>query len=37
VLTGVLALFWVAKARKEERHLGERFPEYADYRRGTLF
>jgi protein-S-isoprenylcysteine O-methyltransferase Ste14 len=37
VLTAVLALFWFAKARKEERHLGERFPEYADYRRRTLF
>jgi protein-S-isoprenylcysteine O-methyltransferase Ste14 len=37
VLTAVLALFWVAKARKEERHLLERFPEYADYRRRTLF
>ena len=36
VLTAVLALFWVAKARKEERHLIERFPEYADYRRRTL-
>ena len=37
VLTAVLALFWFAKARKEERHLGERFPEYADYRRRTRF
>jgi protein-S-isoprenylcysteine O-methyltransferase Ste14 len=37
VLTAVLALFWVAKARKEERHLLERFPEYAGYRRRTLF
>jgi protein-S-isoprenylcysteine O-methyltransferase Ste14 len=37
VLTVVLALFWIAKARKEERHLGERFPEYADYRRRTPF
>jgi protein-S-isoprenylcysteine O-methyltransferase Ste14 len=36
VLTAVLALFWVAKAQKEERHLLERFPEYADYRRRTL-
>jgi protein-S-isoprenylcysteine O-methyltransferase Ste14 len=37
LLTGVLALFWIAKARLEERHLGARFPEYADYRRRTLF
>jgi protein-S-isoprenylcysteine O-methyltransferase Ste14 len=37
VLTGVLALFWVAKARREERYLVERFPGYADYRRRTLF
>jgi protein-S-isoprenylcysteine O-methyltransferase Ste14 len=37
VLTGVLALFWVAKARREERYLLERFPGYADYRRRTLF
>jgi protein-S-isoprenylcysteine O-methyltransferase Ste14 len=37
VLTAVLALFWFAKARKEERHLLERFPEYADYRRRTPF
>jgi protein-S-isoprenylcysteine O-methyltransferase Ste14 len=36
-LTAVLAVFWVAKARLEERHLLERFPEYADYRRRTLF
>ena len=36
LLTAVLALFWVAKARKEERHLLERFPEYAGYRRRTL-
>jgi protein-S-isoprenylcysteine O-methyltransferase Ste14 len=36
-LTAVLAGFWVAKARLEERHLVERFPEYADYRRRTLF
>ncbi|HET8874001.1 MAG TPA: isoprenylcysteine carboxylmethyltransferase family protein [Gaiellaceae bacterium] len=36
LLTAVLALFWVAKARKEERHLLERFPEYAGYRHRTL-
>jgi protein-S-isoprenylcysteine O-methyltransferase Ste14 len=37
VLTGMLAVFWLAKARLEERHLLARFPEYADYRRRTLF
>lgn len=37
VLTAVLAIFWVAKARLEERHLLARFPAYADYRRRTLF
>jgi protein-S-isoprenylcysteine O-methyltransferase Ste14 len=37
ILTAVLAVFWVAKARLEERHLLERFPEYADYRRRTWF
>ena len=36
-LTAVLAVFWIAKARLEERHLLERFPEYAEYRRRTLF
>jgi protein-S-isoprenylcysteine O-methyltransferase Ste14 len=36
-LTVVLAVFWFAKARLEERHLAERFPEYADYRRRTWF
>lgn len=36
-LTAVLAAFWVAKARLEERHLSEQFPAYADYRRRTLF
>ena len=36
VLTAILAVFWIAKARKEERHLLERFPEYADYRRRTV-
>jgi protein-S-isoprenylcysteine O-methyltransferase Ste14 len=35
-LTAVLAVFWVAKARLEERHLAERFPEYADYKGRTL-
>ena len=37
LLTAVLAVFWFAKARLEERHLAARFPEYADYRRRTLF
>lgn len=37
VLTAVLAVFWIAKARLEERHLRERFPDYAAYRRRTLF
>lgn len=37
ILTALLALFWVAKARLEERHLSARFPGYADYRRRTLF
>lgn len=36
-LTAVLALFWIAKARLEERHLSERFPSYAAYRRRTRF
>jgi protein-S-isoprenylcysteine O-methyltransferase Ste14 len=36
-LTGVLALLWVFKARYEERLLAERFPEYEDYRRRTVF
>ena len=36
-LTAVLAAFWVAKARLEERYLSERFPQYAEYRRRTLF
>jgi protein-S-isoprenylcysteine O-methyltransferase Ste14 len=36
-LTAVLALFWIAKARLEERHLLQRFPEYAEYRRRTWF
>lgn len=36
VLTAVLAVFWVAKARVEERHLLARFPEYAEYRRRTI-
>ena len=35
VLAAVLAVFWIAKARLEERLLAERFPEYADYRRRT--
>ena len=37
VLTGVLALFWIAKARVEEGHLAERFSDYAAYRRRTWF
>ncbi|HEY8192808.1 MAG TPA: isoprenylcysteine carboxylmethyltransferase family protein [Gaiellaceae bacterium] len=37
VLTGVLAVFWIAKARHEERLLLERFPDYAEYRRTTWF
>jgi protein-S-isoprenylcysteine O-methyltransferase Ste14 len=36
-LTAVLAVFWIAKARLEERLLTERFPEYAAYRRRTWF
>jgi protein-S-isoprenylcysteine O-methyltransferase Ste14 len=30
-------VFWIAKARLEERLLTERFPEYAAYRRRTWF
>jgi protein-S-isoprenylcysteine O-methyltransferase Ste14 len=37
IFTATLAVFWFAKARLEERHLTERFPGYADYRRRTLF
>lgn len=37
VPTAVLALFWIAKARLEERHLLERFSGYAAYRRRTWF
>jgi protein-S-isoprenylcysteine O-methyltransferase Ste14 len=37
VLTAVLCVFWIAKARLEERHLVARFPEYEEYRRRTLF
>jgi protein-S-isoprenylcysteine O-methyltransferase Ste14 len=37
LFTAALAVFWLAKARLEERHLVERFPGYADYRRRTLF
>lgn len=36
-LTAILAVFWIAKARLEERLLSERFPQYADYRRRTWF
>ena len=36
-LTAVLAAFWIAKARLEERHLAARFPEYQEYRRRTWF
>jgi protein-S-isoprenylcysteine O-methyltransferase Ste14 len=35
--TAVLAVFWVFKASHEERLLAERYPEYAEYRRRTLF
>ena len=31
--TFALALLWTGKSRVEERHLGARFPAYADYRR----
>jgi protein-S-isoprenylcysteine O-methyltransferase Ste14 len=37
VLTAALAIFWIAKARLEERHLTARFPEYGEYRRRTWF
>jgi protein-S-isoprenylcysteine O-methyltransferase Ste14 len=37
ILTAVLALFWVAKARREEQHLMERFEGYDEYRRRTWF
>jgi protein-S-isoprenylcysteine O-methyltransferase Ste14 len=37
VLTAVLGLFWIAKARREERHLLKRFRSYAAYRRRTWF
>ncbi len=37
VLTAVLAVFWLAKARLEERHLRARFPEYEAYRERTWF
>jgi protein-S-isoprenylcysteine O-methyltransferase Ste14 len=37
VLSGVLGLFWILKARYEERVLRERFPEYAEYRARTRF
>lgn len=33
IATLVLPLLWWFKARVEERHLAERFPAYADYRR----
>jgi protein-S-isoprenylcysteine O-methyltransferase Ste14 len=36
-LTAVLAVFWIAKARLEERHLAARFPGYEEYRRRTWF
>ena len=36
-LTGLLALLWFFKARREERLLAQRFPDYGEYRRGTLF
>jgi protein-S-isoprenylcysteine O-methyltransferase Ste14 len=37
LLTAVLALFWIAKARVEERYMIERFRGYAAYRRRTWF
>jgi protein-S-isoprenylcysteine O-methyltransferase Ste14 len=37
VLTAVLGIFWIAKARLEERLLAARFPEYAEYRDRTWF
>ncbi|MHB8641791.1 MAG: methyltransferase family protein [Gaiellaceae bacterium] len=36
-LTGALAVLWFAKTRVEERYLLERFPDYAELRRRTLF
>jgi protein-S-isoprenylcysteine O-methyltransferase Ste14 len=36
LLTAVLGVFWVAKARLEERLLLDRFPAYAEYKRRTL-
>jgi protein-S-isoprenylcysteine O-methyltransferase Ste14 len=36
-LTGLLAAFWIAKARHEERLLLERFPDYEGYRGKTWF
>jgi protein-S-isoprenylcysteine O-methyltransferase Ste14 len=36
-LSAALAVLWFFKARREEQHLLGRFPEYADYRRRTLF
>lgn len=35
-LTALVAILWFFKARVEERHLEARFPEYAEYRRGTI-
>ena len=32
-----VGVFWIAKARREERHLLERFRSYAAYRRRTWF
>jgi protein-S-isoprenylcysteine O-methyltransferase Ste14 len=37
VLSAVLGLFWILKARYEERVLRERFPEYAEYQARTWF
>ena len=37
LFAAALAVFWTAKARHEERLLVERFPEYPEYRRRTLF
>jgi protein-S-isoprenylcysteine O-methyltransferase Ste14 len=33
IATAALALLWHLKAGVEERHLAERFPDYAEYRR----
>jgi protein-S-isoprenylcysteine O-methyltransferase Ste14 len=35
--TALLAVLWIFKARHEGRLLRERFPDYEEYRRRTLF